>query len=462
MKIKIPIMRNIIFLIVISMGLKSYGQVEFFKGNWKELLAEAKKKNKPIWVDFYATWCGPCKMMAKNTFENKEVGDFSNANYIAYKIDAEKEEGPELADKYQINAYPTIVFIDANGNHIKNSVGYKTPEQFIQELKQNMNIKKEGSSAETPVNFYQGSWADLLKEAQKTGKPFWVDFYAVWCGPCKMMSSRTFKDNNVGQFSNQSFIAYKLDCEKGEGPQLASKHKINAYPTIIAFDANGNEINRHVGFMDAMQFQEWLRKSLEKAGKKGKGPQGNNNTPNYQFKDYWKLKENLYQQTQSSVLSDDEQKNRFQQAFQLGVKKDDYSYEDLVQKWSTEAKKSYIWKYDIGFYLGAKKYDKIIEIVEPLFEAQQLSDQEIHWIALEFLKAEYAKPEIIKWLNASIRTQSTPEKLDTKAGLYYLMGKSQEALDYANQTLKNNKQLESAQIIKTLANQAVIAKNNQE
>ncbi len=454
------IMRNSIFIgILLITSLESYAQVQFFNGNWKELLAEAKKKNKPIWVDFYAVWCGPCKMMTKNTFENKEVGDYSNANYIAYKIDAEKGEGPELADKYQINAYPTIVFLDPNGNHIKNSVGYKTPEQFLAELKANVNLKKEGTTTETPVTFFQGSWADLLKEAQKTGKPFWVDFYAVWCGPCKMMSNRTFKDNSVGAFSNKNYIAYKLDCEKGEGPQLASKHKINAYPTIIAFDANGNEIQRHVGFMDAAQFEEWLKKGIEKTTKKNKG-HGDNNSPEYQFKDYWKLKEPFYQQTKSAILSDEEQKNRYEQAYQLGIKKDDYSYEDLVHKWSNEAKKSYIWKYDIGFYLGAKKYDKIIEIIEPLFNSQQLSEQELHWIALEFLKAEYVKPEVIKWLNASIRIQSSAEKLDTKAGLYYLSGKSQDALEAINQAIKINKQLESSPIIKALANQAVIAKND--
>ena len=452
-------MQKILFLLWISIGLESYGQVQFFNGNWKELLAEAKKKNKPIWVDFYATWCGPCKLMAKNTFENPKVGEFSNANYIAYKIDAEKGEGPELADKYQINAYPTIVFLDANGNHIKNSVGYKTPEQFITELQANMNVKKDAVT-ETPVNFFQGTWGDLLKEAQKTGKPFWVDFYAVWCGPCKMMSSRTFKDNQVGAFSNQNFISYKLDCEKGEGPQLASKYKIKAYPTIIAFDALGNEIDRYVGFMDATQFQEWLKKITEKTGKKIK-PQGNSSTPIYQFKDYWKLKENIYEKTKDLALFDEEQKNRYQQAFQLGVKKDDYSYEDLVHRWSLEAKKSYIWKYDVGFYLGAKKYDKIIEIVEPLFEAQQLSEHELHWLALEFLKVEYARPEIIKWLNASIRMNQNAEKLDTKAGLYYLLGKSQDALDFANQSIKLDKHLESSQIMKGLANQAVIAKNQE-
>jgi thiol-disulfide isomerase/thioredoxin len=458
MKIKTSRMRTSLFLLIFLVTNLSFGQVKFFQGTWNELLAEAKKKNKPIWVDFYAVWCGPCKMMAKNTFEDVRVGEFSNANYIAYKIDAEKGEGPELADKYQVNAYPTIVFLDANGNHIKNSVGYKTPEQFIAELQQNMNIKKEGTAQETPVNFFQGTWADLLKEAQKTGKPFWVDFYAVWCGPCKMMSSRTFKDNAVGAYSNQNFIAYKLDCEKGEGPQLANKYKIKAYPTIIAFDALGNEVDRYVGFMDAFQFQEWLKKVQEKTGKKGKS-HGNNNTPVYQFLDYWKLKDPLYQQVKAQVLSDEEQKKRYEQAYQLGIKRDDYSYEDLVQRWSVESKKSYIWKYDLGFYLGAKKYDKVIEIVEPLFEAQQLSEQELHWIALELLKVEYSKPEVIKWVNASIRLNNTAEKMDTKAGLYYLLGKSEDALDAAQQSLKMNKQLESAQIIKTLANQALIAKS---
>ena len=64
--------------------------IQFFKGTWNELLAEAKKQNKLIFVDVYTTWCRPCKVLDKDVFPNEKVGEFYNKNFINYKIDAEK------------------------------------------------------------------------------------------------------------------------------------------------------------------------------------------------------------------------------------------------------------------------------------------------------------------------------------------------------------------------------------
>ena len=65
-----------------------------------------------MFIDFYTSWCGPCKMMMKNVFPLKEVGDYLNARFVCVKIDAEKGEGPELAKRYKVKAYPTFVAID--------------------------------------------------------------------------------------------------------------------------------------------------------------------------------------------------------------------------------------------------------------------------------------------------------------------------------------------------------------
>ncbi len=110
--------------------------IEFFHGTWQEALAKAKKENKLIFMDAYASWCGPCKMMAKNTFTDKSVGDFFNENFINVKMDMEKHaEGRRLSQKYGLRAYPTLYFINAKEEATHKSVGYLKPNQLIEQGK---------------------------------------------------------------------------------------------------------------------------------------------------------------------------------------------------------------------------------------------------------------------------------------------------------------------------------------
>lgn len=91
--------------------------IEFQKLDWKKNLAQASAENKMIYVDFYTTWCGPCKFMANKYFPTKEAGDFYNKNFFCLKIDAEKE-GLELAKQYAVNGYPTNLFINPKNEEI--------------------------------------------------------------------------------------------------------------------------------------------------------------------------------------------------------------------------------------------------------------------------------------------------------------------------------------------------------
>ena len=83
-------MKKIVSTLAVSLLLLSavIGQgIEFFHGSWEEALAEAKKQEKPIFVDAFTTWCGPCKMMSRSVFTEEEVGTFFNENFISLKID---------------------------------------------------------------------------------------------------------------------------------------------------------------------------------------------------------------------------------------------------------------------------------------------------------------------------------------------------------------------------------------
>jgi thioredoxin 1 len=105
--------------------------IEFFEGTYAEALEYAKKENKPIFLDVYATWCGPCKMLKKKTFKDKEVGNYYNKNFINIAVDGETEEGRELMSIYRINSYPTLLIVDSNGKVKTRHSGFMKPHILV-------------------------------------------------------------------------------------------------------------------------------------------------------------------------------------------------------------------------------------------------------------------------------------------------------------------------------------------
>lgn len=106
--------------------------IKFEEGNFKSILAKAKKENKLVFIDAYAVWCGPCKLMVKNIFPLKPVGDYYNANFVNAKIDMEKGEGIDLAKKYNVKVFPTYLFINGDGEEVHRTIGYVEEKDFIQ------------------------------------------------------------------------------------------------------------------------------------------------------------------------------------------------------------------------------------------------------------------------------------------------------------------------------------------
>lgn len=110
---------------------KKTAGINFFTGTWQQTIDKAKAEKKTIFLDAYASWCGPCKLMSRKTFTSKEVGKFYNKNFINVKIDMEKGEGIALAKKYPITAYPTLLFINAEGEVIAKTIGYYRSDDFL-------------------------------------------------------------------------------------------------------------------------------------------------------------------------------------------------------------------------------------------------------------------------------------------------------------------------------------------
>jgi thioredoxin-related protein len=121
-----------LFALLSTVGAFAQSGIDFNQNKWEAILAEARESDKIIFLDAYASWCGPCKMMSKDVFSHAEVAQYYNEHFINAKIDMEKGEGPKLARQYQVMAYPTLLFIDGDGELVHRAVGYHDPKQFYQ------------------------------------------------------------------------------------------------------------------------------------------------------------------------------------------------------------------------------------------------------------------------------------------------------------------------------------------
>jgi thioredoxin 1 len=110
--------------------------IVFIENSFDEALKQAKLQNKCIFVDAYASWCGPCKMLKATTFNNDKAAAFYNGNFINVSIDMEKGQGPALAAQWGIQAYPTLIILNSKGKPVLGTVGFIKADALIKFGKQ--------------------------------------------------------------------------------------------------------------------------------------------------------------------------------------------------------------------------------------------------------------------------------------------------------------------------------------
>lgn len=140
-------MRKLFLLLFIALPLSLMAQtnegIQFETGTWSEITAKSKATGKPIFLDCYTSWCGPCKALAKDIFPQKEVGDYFNANFINAKFDMEKGEGIELKKKFNVTVFPTLLFINSEGEELNRIVGgANDATKFLNNVKKGMESQK--------------------------------------------------------------------------------------------------------------------------------------------------------------------------------------------------------------------------------------------------------------------------------------------------------------------------------
>jgi thioredoxin-related protein len=123
-----------VLLLTVAVGLAARADIKFLTGSFKDAVTKAVTEKKPVMIDFYTDWCRWCDTLDAKTYSDAKVSEFVTKNVVPYKIDAEKGEGIEIAKKYGVKAYPTILLIQSNGEEIDRLLGYMPPDKFLQTL----------------------------------------------------------------------------------------------------------------------------------------------------------------------------------------------------------------------------------------------------------------------------------------------------------------------------------------
>lgn len=95
----------------------------------------AQQNKQMVVADFYTDWCGWCKRLDETTYKDKQVLSALNKNFVAVKANAEDGgAGQAAAQKLGIAGFPSIVFMQSNGNPVYTVVGYRPANKFIKIL----------------------------------------------------------------------------------------------------------------------------------------------------------------------------------------------------------------------------------------------------------------------------------------------------------------------------------------
>ncbi len=408
-------------LIIFSLRVSAENGIHFFKGTWAELQAEAQKQHKIIYVDVYTTWCGPCKMMEKNVFTNENVGETFNANFINYQLDAEKGEGVELAKKYNIQGYPTSLFLSETSDLLHEKLGAMSTDEFIKVAEQALKIAKNDKPlSDLEADFKAGKLnaqavqilLNKLKLLKRDTAPILDEYLnSLPETEYKTESNLILTAKNISTFDSKAF-------------EILSK----AYQTQLSLP---EELRYEVMGGIEMLKRENLKKVIEEKDKKGLDLLIS------------VMKTKLFQtpfDIEEVQLEFAEKTKDEEMLKTIAVKK----ASGLMKLSNDDLRKQNIFMLNT-FKMSSKsmKMDTTSEIYQMQIKylrkgaesanANQLNS--LAWGYYEIVDSKTDLEEALKWSIRSVELNYSPSYLDTEANLLFKLGKKKEAIKKMKETI---------------------------
>jgi thiol-disulfide isomerase/thioredoxin len=172
-----------LFLLIAAISTNAQEAIKFNQTTtWNDTKAKAAVERKLIFLDCYTSWCAPCKWMDKNVFNVPAVANFYNENFINAKIDMEKGEGIELRKKYNVQSFPTFLFINDKGEVVHRTASKMSVEEFLAEGRKAANPTKN-------LSYLSKKYAEGTRDL-----PFMLDYYLVLNKSDRMNAETIGKD----------------------------------------------------------------------------------------------------------------------------------------------------------------------------------------------------------------------------------------------------------------------------
>ncbi len=168
----------------------AFAQTNFQELSLEDACKKAKAENKPVFMDCYTSWCGPCRRMANEVFTLEAAGDYFNKNFVCVKTDMEKGDSPAIGKQYGVDAYPTFLLINSDGRLMHKIVGAMSLEELIENIE---NGLKANGLVEYEVSFQAGK---LDKTEQMT-------YWKLLSGSGEVAKAQTVGDDLWGKLSEK-------------------------------------------------------------------------------------------------------------------------------------------------------------------------------------------------------------------------------------------------------------------
>lgn len=364
-------MNKIVPFLLLLIGFSAAAQesINFENKTFQEILAQAKKEKKLIFLDAYASWCGPCKMMEKNVFPLKAVKEYFNSNFINAHFDMEKGEGRDIARKYGIRSYPTYLFLNGDGEVVLKNFGYMEEHQFLTFAKEANNPKLQNTSYKT------------LFEKGESDPEFLLNMMRVYSD----------SDYELAKKASERFFAGKKDALTREDVGL-----------LLYFLKSPTDANYKVFTARKAEIEKIM--SAE-----------------------------VYQQFDVNIKISKILENSLDQ--KTGAINDDYFYSNaipLVGKKDAETalnRMKVMYYPNVGNFAGYEKAALAYYQNADLFDPEELL--KAAWIFSEQVSNPTALKEAQNWAERSVMKGETPENTYILAKIYAKLGKTEDAKNYA-------------------------------